>query len=73
MLDKKQPNKRRIQVLLPVLPRGPFDYAVPQGAEIPAAGSFVRVPFGRQTLTGVVWGDSQNESAIPDSKLKEVQ
>ena len=44
MLDKKQPNKRRIQVLLPVLPRGPFDYAVPQGAEIPAAGSFVRDP-----------------------------
>ena len=73
MSDKNQPNKHRIQVLLPAPPAGPFDYALPQGAEIPASGSFVRVPFGRRTLTGVVWGDSQNESKIPDSKLKEVQ
>ena len=73
MLDKKQPNKRRIQVLLPAPPAGPFDYALPQGAEIPALGSFVRVPFGRRTMTGVVWGDSQNESKVSDSKLKEVQ
>ena len=30
-----------------------FDYALPAGAPVPAAGGRVRVPFGRQTLTGI--------------------
>ena len=33
--------------------RGPFDYELPEGAGV---GSVVEVPFGRQTLLGVVTG-----------------
>ncbi len=33
--------------------RGPFDYLAPDGVVV---GSLLRVPFGRQELTGVVVG-----------------
>lgn len=45
--------------------RGPFDYLAPEGAEV---GSLLRVPFGRQELTGVVVGLAET-SEVPAEKL----
>lgn len=45
--------------------RGPFDYLAPEGAEV---GSILRVPFGRQELTGVVVGLAETTD-VPPEKL----
>jgi len=45
---------------------GPFDYALP--AAPVQIGSIVRIPFGRQTLDGVVVGFSDT-TEVPDEKL----
>ena len=50
--------------------RGPFDYRRPEGVGI---GSLLEVPFGRQTLLGVVTGlaeDSEHELADPRRVLE---
>jgi primosomal protein N' (replication factor Y) len=44
---------------------GPFDYLAPPGVEI-GVGSVVRVPFGRQTLDGVVVGVAQRSELAAD-------
>ena len=46
-----------------------FDYLVPEGTAQPAAGTRVRVPFGRQTLIGVVI-EQADQSPIPEDRLK---
>ena len=45
--------------------RGPFDYLAPEGVGV---GSLLRVPFGRQELTGVVVGLTET-SDVPQEKL----
>ena len=45
---------------------GPFDYKLP--AEAVEVGSVVRIPFGRQKLTGVVTGFAE-ASAVPEERL----
>lgn len=74
MSVKNQPNKkRRVGVLLPVPLGGAYDYALPEGVSDIAAGSFVRVPFGRRQMTGVVWKtDLSGEGRVDDEKLKEI-
>ena len=71
MSDKNQSNKKRLQVLLPLPLAGAFDYACPENVSAPP-GSFVRVPFGARTMTGVVW-DPAEESKIEESKLKDIR
>lgn len=48
---------KTVQVLLPLPLGAPFDYAVPAGLTV-APGDYVRVPFGRRDMLGVVWGDA---------------
>src|SRR3954453_11278128 len=50
--------------------RGPFDYVRPEGVEI---GALLEVPFGRQTLVGVVTGlaeDSEHDLVAPRRVLE---
>ena len=62
-----------IRVALDTPLRRLFDYLPPasQAAELPAAGTRVRVPFGRQRLIGVVMGSAAG-SQIPAGRLKPV-
>jgi primosomal protein N' (replication factor Y) len=46
-----------------------FDYAVPEGLTL-HAGDIVSVPFGKNTLLGVVWG--KGTAQIPASRIKAV-
>jgi primosomal protein N' (replication factor Y) len=48
---------------------GYFDYLVEE--ELPAIGSFVKVPFRSKTIVGIVW--SHTVSEIPIRKLKKVE
>src|SRR3954469_15542736 len=50
--------------------RGPFDYLRPEGVEV---GALLEVPFGRQTLVGVVTGladSSEHELSSPRRVLE---
>ena len=58
-------------VLLPYPFTGPFDYAVPEGDELPPPGSLVLVPLNRREEVGVVW-DAHGGPTVPDAKLKPV-
>ena len=58
-----------IQVALPSPLRQVFDYRVPAGVAVPAAGARVRVPFGRQQLIGLVTAEVV-QSEVPSAKLK---
>jgi primosomal protein N' (replication factor Y) len=60
----------RIQVLLPLPLPEALDYLAPQGTLPPEAGSFVRVPLGQRSLTGVVWDGAGDE--LPAERLKPV-
>lgn len=61
-------TKDQIQVMLPKPFGEGFDYAV--GEDSVQSGDYVRVPFGRQSVWGVVWGKgTQSQFA---AKLKEV-
>ena len=60
----------RVGVLLPLVFREEFDYRVPDGMET-APGAFVRVPFGRKSVWGVVWGPATGE--IDEKKLKSIE
>ena len=46
---------RRIRVLLPLPLPEALDYLGPEGSSPPEPGSFVNVPLGQRSLTGVVW------------------
>lgn len=74
MSIKNQQNKtkRRIRILLPLPLTEAYEYAVEE-MELPPEGSFVKVPFGRRQMTGVVWHTSLGESSsVPKDKLKTV-
>lgn len=69
MIDPVSP-RRQVEVLLPKPFDHGFDYAVP--ADMPVqAGDYVRVPFGRQTLVGVVWGEGMQD--VPAAKIKPIE
>jgi primosomal protein N' (replication factor Y) len=61
---------------LPLPLAGAYDYRADPGLGL-RAGDFVRVPLGRRTMIGVVWGDAPadavvSEGGVPDAKLKDV-
>ncbi|MEZ5846569.1 MAG: primosomal protein N' [Geminicoccaceae bacterium] len=60
----------RISVLLPLPFDGPFTYTVT--GDPPAAGMFVRVPFGPRKVTGIVW-DRPPDREIAASRLRAVE
>lgn len=63
-----------IQVALPVPLYQVFDYQCPEHEALPKIGSRVQVPFGRQTLIGIVVAHiTDNQSTIKYSKLKAFQ
>ena len=49
-----------------------FDYLPPAGCHSVAAGSRVRIPFGRQRIVGLVMADDDG-SELPRSKLKRAE
>lgn len=62
---------QRVHVMLPVPFDHGFDYIVPAGMEAHMVpGRYVRVPFGRQHLTGVVWGEAKGD--VAPEKLKSI-
>jgi primosomal protein N' (replication factor Y) (superfamily II helicase) len=63
------PPLRQIEVLLPKPFDHGFDYSVPAGLQV-RTGDYVRVPFGRQSLVGVVWGEGRQD--VPAAKIKPV-
>ncbi|MCK5885643.1 MAG: DEAD/DEAH box helicase family protein, partial [Alcanivorax sp.] len=60
-----------IQVALPLPLRQNFSYLPREGEALPETGCRVSVPFGRQSLVGVVVGHSQ-ESEFDPAKLKPI-
>jgi primosomal protein N' (replication factor Y) len=58
-----------VRVGVPVPLDRRFDYAVPEGMEVPAPGTLVRVPFGKNEHLGVVWDVAPGEEMAP-GKLK---
>ncbi|HJX17604.1 MAG TPA: primosomal protein N', partial [Acidiferrobacterales bacterium] len=64
------PRFARIAIPSP-LPRH-FDYRLIAGDPVPAPGTRVRVPFGRQELVGVVLGVT-TQSDLPRDKLKSIR
>ena len=59
-----------VPVLVPLPLEGPFDYRVGDG-DAPEPGRYVRVPFGRREVVGVVW-DAPAASRVDPAKLKDV-
>ena len=59
---------QKISVLLP----NPFSVGTYFSQEKLPAGTFVRVPFGRTKLTGVVWPVPPDES-VPEKKIKKIE
>jgi primosomal protein N' (replication factor Y) len=49
-----------------------FDYLLPDDLPVPAAGTRVRVPFGRRETIGVVL-EVAGESVVPDDRLRPVK
>ncbi|MCQ2740901.1 MAG: primosomal protein N' [Alphaproteobacteria bacterium] len=57
-----------VGVLLPMPFNAPFDYQA--DAKLPL-GTIVKVPFGRETMVGVVWQEGKT-SKLEDKKIKKV-
>jgi primosomal protein N' (replication factor Y) len=47
---------RTVAVALPLPVDHPFDYAVPEGWDMPPEGALVEAPVGKGSAIGVVWG-----------------
>jgi primosomal protein N' (replication factor Y) (superfamily II helicase) len=60
------------RVALDVPLRRLFDYRAPEGSAVPTAGCRVRVPFGRQSLIGVVI-EAATQSVLPEERLKPIR
>ena len=52
---ERETAARRVRVLLPLPLPEALDYFAPEGTSPPEPGSFVNVPLGQRSLTGVVW------------------
>src|SRR5271165_2754688 len=61
---------RRIRVLLPLPLPEALDYLAPAGTSPPEPGSFVRVPLGQRSVTGVVW--DRASGGLPEEQLKPI-
>ena len=61
---------RRLRVLLPLPLPEALDYLAPESAAAPEPGSFVNVPLGQRSLTGVVWDGVGDELA--EERLKPI-
>ncbi|MFO1129199.1 MAG: primosomal protein N' [Rhodospirillales bacterium] len=59
-----------VQVLLPLPLDEAYDYRVPAPLRLDL-GTFVQVPLGRRSVTGVVWGTERGE--LPADRLRPVQ
>ncbi|HEU5046847.1 MAG TPA: primosomal protein N' [Rickettsiales bacterium] len=57
-------------VLLPLVFSTPFDYRVPEGVSV-QPGDYVRVPFGKKSVWGVVWGKAEGD--VSDAKVKTIE
>ncbi len=68
-LPGRHAGGERVEVMLPLPLAGTYAYRVPAGIVV-EDGSFVRVPFARRELTGVVWGPGQD--AVPEDRLKSI-
>jgi len=66
----KNPMTVHKHILLPLPFAHGFDYRVPEHMEV-RAGDYVRVPFGRKSLWGVVWGEA--EGGVEEKKIKEIE
>ena len=58
-----------VSVLLPLPVVGPYDYRVPDGAQV-VPGAFVEVPLGPRRLIGVIWG--VGEGVVEPKRLRDV-
>lgn len=52
--------------------RRPFDYRVAAGAELPAVGARVRVPFGRRRVVGIVLAHL-DRTDVPAGKVRSIE
>lgn len=69
MINPGPSHSRQVEVLLPKPFDHGFDYTVQEGMSV-QAGDYVRVPFGRQTLVGVVWGEGKQD--VSAEKIKRI-
>jgi primosomal protein N' (replication factor Y) (superfamily II helicase) len=67
---EREVTPRRVRVLLPLPLAEALDYLVPDGALPPEPGSFVRVPLGQRSVTGVVWDGAGTE--VGEERLKPI-
>ena len=67
---ERQTAARRVRVLLPLPLPEALDYLAPEGTSSPEPGSFVNVPLGQRSLTGVVWDGVGDE--LPEERLKPI-
>ncbi|MGM0564798.1 MAG: primosomal protein N' [Pseudomonadota bacterium] len=65
-------RERYIAVAVPVPLYGTFDYAVPEGMPMPAAGCRLQVTFGRRRLIGVCLGTLETP-ATPLEKIRPIE
>ncbi|MEI6730389.1 MAG: DEAD/DEAH box helicase family protein, partial [Pseudomonadota bacterium] len=63
-------DAKHIGVLLPLIFRKSFDYAIPYDMDL-QIGDYVKVPFGKKSLWGVVW--SQASGDIDPKKVKTIE
>jgi primosomal protein N' (replication factor Y) len=69
-VDQQEVLPRRVRVLLPLPLPAALDYLAPEGTSPPEPGSFVNVPLGQRSLTGVVWDGVGDE--LPEERLKPI-
>src|SRR5689334_1609294 len=69
-VGEREVSGRRVRVLLPLPLAEALDYLVPDGALPPEPGSFVRVPLGQRSVTGVVWDGAGTE--VGEERLKPI-
>lgn len=67
MTEAPVPDLVRVKVLAPLPIARPFDYLIHRGAA--SAGAFVRAPFGRTSISGVIWPGAA-DAAIDAARLK---
>jgi primosomal protein N' (replication factor Y) len=65
----------RVSVLVPLPFAGVLDYRLPDGFDLPALGSIVKVSVSGRKLAGVVWrqDESANGKIVPIEKLKPIE